>query len=96
MFIGECKMTDKFIIKPKFTIVNSDLNHVGEKLGYDWNTICDLLQQNGLNGEDGSGYFSISKGTAEANKYPEEICNIFNKIFDDNPECKTLYVMDDF
>lgn len=89
-------MSEQFIITPKFTIVNSDLCKVGELLGYDWNNMCDLLQKHHLNGKDGSGYFSISKGTAENNEYSEEICNVFNKIFEDNPECKTLYVMDDF
>lgn len=89
-------MSKPFIITPKFTIVNSDLCHVGESLGYGWNNVCDLLQKCGLNGQDGSGFFTISKGTAESNEYPKEVCGIFNKIFEDNPECKTLYVMDDF
>lgn len=83
-----------FIITPKFAIVNSDLCAVGESMGYDWNTICDWLQEADLQGSDGSGFFIISQKPVKS--YRSEVNNIFNKIFEDNPECKELYVMDDF
>ena len=35
---------------------NSDLNKYGEKLGYNWNHVCDLISKCGIYGEDGDGY----------------------------------------
>ena len=84
---------EKFIIKPSYTMSNSDINVVGEMLGFDWNEICDSVQGEGLYGQDGSGYVIVKHNTRFED---EKIKIIFNKIFSDNPEIKNITIPDDF
>lgn len=86
-------MAEPFIIEPSYSIDNSDINVVGELLGFDWNTVCDACQEEGLYGEDGSGYCSVSRSTTFEN---EMITAIFEKIFTDNPNIDSLRIIDDF
>lgn len=86
-------MTDKFIIEPKYVINNSDINVVGEMLGYDWNDVCDMTSEERLYGQDGSGGVSVSRTCKFDN---EDLNKIFEKIFADNPEVESIMIVDDF
>ncbi len=83
-------MSDKFIVETRFCIDNSDLNVVGEMLGLEWNYVCDLISESGVYGEDGAGYVVIKPNY----KYNNDLDQIIQKLFADNPEANQIYVMD--
>jgi hypothetical protein len=86
-------MPEPFIIEPSYSIDNSDINVVGELLGFDWNSVCDACQEEGIYGQDGSGSYNVSRGERFEN---DMITAIFEKIFEDNPNAKTIRIIDDF
>lgn len=64
----------------------------GEDLGYDGNTICDLMGKNGMYGEDGSGYFIITK----TSKYNNEILDaIIQKLIEES-KGQDIKVIDEY
>jgi hypothetical protein len=83
----------KFIIEPSYTINNSDINVVGELLGFDWNVVCDACQEEELYGQDGSGSCKATRGERFEN---DMITAIFEKIFEDNPNAERITIIDDF
>jgi len=86
-------MAEPFIIEPSYSIDNSDINVVGELLGFDWNAVCDACQEEQLYGQDGAGYCSVRRNTTFEN---EMITAIFEKIFADNPSVDSIRIIDDF
>lgn len=82
-----------FVIEPSYTMDNSDINVVGEMLGFDWNDVCDACQQEEIYGQDGSGSYSVHRDETFSN---EMITAIFAKIFADNPNADTIRIIDDF
>lgn len=86
-------MAEPFIIEPSYSMDNSDINVVGELLGFDWNSVCDACQEEGIYGQDGSGSYQVSRGERFDN---EMITAIFEKIFEDNPAANSIRIIDDF
>lgn len=83
----------KFIIEPSYSIKNSDINAVGELLGFDWNDVCDACQEEEIYGHDGSGSYEVSRGE----RFEDDmITAIFEKIFEDNPNVISITIIDDF
>lgn len=91
-------MTINNPVKLRYTINNSDLNVVGEQLGYDWNTICDEIDKHELHGQDGDGLVSISKDTIDVLKeyYGDMLSHILFSIFEKNPNMTKLFIIDNF
>lgn len=86
-------VVQKFIIEPSYCINNSDINVVGEMLGFAWNDVCDACQEEGIQGQDGSGSYNVSRGERFEN---DMITEIFEKIFEDNPNINCIRIIDDF
>lgn len=86
-------MSEPFIIEPSYTMINSDINVVGELVGFDWNAVCDACQEEELYGQDGAGYCLVRRNTTFHN---EMISAIFTKIFVDNPNIENIRIIDDF
>ncbi len=80
-------------IKLQWTMQNSDMNVVGETLGYDWNAVCDEARRLELYGQDGEGSFSISTPLTTIFKDSKMMLEIFTKIFNDHPGMKTIEVV---
>lgn len=86
-------------VKIKYTMNNSDINVVGDKLGYDWNEICDEIDKYGCSGQDGDGFIEIFKMTDKNRfheRYGEILGTILFTIFEMNPLVDSIYVMNDF
>lgn len=81
-------------VKIRYVMNNSDLNVVGEQMGYDWNEICDEISNNGLQGSDGDGAVTVYKNR-QYNK-GEILNSIINKLFEMNPDVQEIYIIDDF
>lgn len=83
----------KYIIVPSYTMDNSDINVVGELLGFNWNEVCDACQKEGIYGQDGSGSYVVHRGEHFENNI---ITAIFEKIFEDNPIANKICIINDF
>lgn len=83
-------------IERNWTMNNSDINVVGEQLNFDWNDVCEQKQALGIYGEDGSGYAVVMRGDqSDYREYPN-IVAIFDKIFNDHPDMREIYILDNF
>ena len=84
------------IVKKKFVIENSELNRIGELLGYEWNNISDALSNDGICGEDGSGYTTMNR--EKNNKYSDNkmVNDIFVALFASNKDIHEVYILDNF
>lgn len=82
------------IVTKKYVIENSDLNEIGELLGYDWNDICNALSNNGIHGEDGTGFTTMRR----AKNYSKNkmVNDIFEAIFESNKDIDEVYILDNF
>lgn len=80
-----------FKLEQRYFMENSDINVVGEMLGYDWNEICDVIAKAEFYAHDGDGTFTVERDYLPEN----EVLNaIFTKIFADNPECNDITISD--
>lgn len=87
-------MSEPFIIEQHYIITTGDINNVGEMLGYEWNDVCDMCNVDCLYGEDGSGFTIVSRDYMSFES--EGLTKIFEKLFADNPECRTIYILNDW
>lgn len=81
-----------FKLEVRYCMNNSDINVVGEMLGYDWNDVCDYIGELELYGEGCDGSYEVSRGTKFNH---EEIDAIFEKIFNDNPEANKICIINE-
>lgn len=85
----------KSVVKKDFYINSSDILFKGVFLGYDWNTISGWMQQAGMHGEDGDGYFVICRNGKEMG-HSEEMVKIVEAILNEvSPTFSELKVIDD-
>lgn len=87
-------MSEPFIIEQRYCIKTGDINVVGEMLGYDWNDVCDMCSVDSLYGQDGSGFCTVERGHIDFES--EGLVKIFEKLFADNPDCKQIYILNDW
>lgn len=80
-------------IELKWTMDNSDLNVIGETLGFDWNDVCDEIASQELYGTDGCGYSTMSRNEYKTLTSPVLVA-IFDKIFKDHPDMKYVIILD--
>jgi hypothetical protein len=72
---------------------NSDMNVVGEHLGYDWNQVCDEVSKAGFYAEDGDGAFTVNRSSKSEYSSKSKIINeIFVAIFANYPNVKTIQI----
>lgn len=83
---------EQFKLEVQYCMNNSEINVVGEMLGYDWNDVCDYIAERGVYGEDGSGYTIVRRGYIFNH---EHIDAIFEKIFSDNPEVNKIFILNE-
>lgn len=81
-------------VKIRHVINNSDLNVVGEQMGYDWNGICDEISDHGLQGSDGDGVVIVYKNRRYDNG--KILNSIIDKLFELNPKATEIYIIDNF
>lgn len=82
-------------IERKWTMDNSDINEVGESLGFEWNAVCDEVANEELHGSDGSGYCTVTRrGYKGMNS--QVLVAIFDKIFNEHPDMQDIIVLDNF
>ena len=82
------------VVQKIYSMDNSDINMVGEHLGYDWNEVCDEVSKAGFYAEDGDGAFTISRNAKSDYSSDSKIINeIFVAIFENYPEVKTIQVI---
>jgi len=79
-----------FKLEVRYCMNNSDINVVGGMLGYNWNDVCNYVQQTEIYGQDGCGYTLVERGDTFDH---EQIDAIFEKIFSDNPEVDQIYIL---
>lgn len=84
------------VVKSIYSMDNSDINVVGEHLGYDWNEVCDEISKSGFYGQDGSGSFTIFRNKKDEYCSESSIINeIFVEIFKHNPTVNEIAVIDE-
>lgn len=84
------------VVKSIYTMKNSDINVVGEYLGYEWNKVCDEISKAGFYAEDGEGAFEIRRN--HKNQYSNEsqiINKIFVEIFNQNPKVHNITIINE-
>ena len=79
----------------QWTMDNSDINVVGEELGFEWNAVCASVQDCGIYGQDGAGGIYIDRSDIEEFEC-SMIRAIFTKIFNDHPGMEDIHVIDNF
>lgn len=79
-------------LRQEYVMNSGDFVAVGQKLGYDWNTVCEWMQDEDLSGQDGCGYCTVSKGDGER----KEIKHIIEEIFKQNPKASSFLILNDF
>lgn len=82
-------------IELQWTMQSSDINAVGQQLGYDWNKVCDEVSKCELYGTDGSG-FTIVERDEHTSLSSEILVAIFAKIFADHPDAESMCILNDF
>lgn len=83
-------MTFPQVISFEPTMYDYGLNEVGEYLGYDWDQICNEIDDAELYAQDGGGSFTISKSYSG----PSAILNeIVKAIFNNNPNIASITVI---
>lgn len=83
------------VVKSIYSMDNSDINVVGEYLGYDWNEICDEISSEGFYGQDGTGCFYISRSSKNEYADSKILNEIFVEIFKHNPTVNEITVIDE-
>lgn len=78
------------VLRQVWMMSNSDLNVVGEHLGYDWNEVCDEIDSAGFYAEDGEGTFSVSRTNKNDYSSSEMINNIMTAIFENYPQVERV------
>lgn len=73
-------------------IDSSALNLVGEALGYDWNDVCDEVQKHEFYGDSGDQGIDVRKIDLVSIE-SEMLKNILTKIFESNPQLKSLLIL---
>jgi ankyrin repeat protein len=85
-------MTFPQVLKKIWYMDNSDLNVVGEHLGYKWNQVCNAVSEAEFYAEDGDGTFSVDR--EDDNDYSDnEIINkIMTAIFENYPKVNEIRI----
>lgn len=86
-------MTFPEVVCSIYSIHNSDINIVGEYLGYDWNQICEEIQEEGFYAEDGDGAFTISFSPKNDYAKSKVLNDILIAIFEHYPHVKKLQIV---
>lgn len=74
-------------------MLNSDINEEGEKLGYEWNQVCNEVQKEWLHGQDGDGYVRVTR----KRKFESTVLtHIFDTLFASNPFMHEILILDNF
>lgn len=79
-------------IEQRWSMENADINRVGEKLGYDWNAVCDEVRRADLYGQDGDGSIDVSRD--EIDDFDSPVLKaIFAHIFASHPEMTEITII---
>lgn len=85
-------MTFPQVLEQVWHMGTSDINVIGEHLGYEWNDVCDAVSDSRFYAEDGAGSFTVSR--AKKNDYSdnEMINKIFIAIFENYPQVNQITI----
>lgn len=89
-------MTFPQVLQQVWYMNNSDINVVGEHLGYDWNEVCDHVSDAGFYAQDGDGSFSVSRSSKNDYSENEVINKIMTAIFDNYPQVSKIVINNNF
>lgn len=81
-------------IEQIWTMKSTDILFTGQKLGYDWNALCNEVSNAGLHGEDGSGYTMMARDEIEE-LGSEPLKAIFRHIFAEHPSMDEVTIIDE-
>lgn len=81
------------IISQPYLITDEDINVIGEKLGYEWNDVCDAVRDANFYAQDGSGYFIIRRSHKNYYTSVEMINKIISAIFESDKNINELYIV---
>lgn len=80
------------VLKQVWHMDNSDLNVVGEHLGYTWNQVCDEVGKAGFYAEDGDGSFTVTRNKENSYADNEVIDAIMTAIFANHPDVRVIRI----
>lgn len=71
----------------------------GESLGYEYNEVCDIINDVELYGCDGDSYCTVNRAYIDHIGPKDALSSriiriILRRIFNENPEMETLYIFD--
>ncbi len=89
-------MTFPSVLEQIWYMNNSDINVVGEHLGYDWKTVCDAIRDARYYAEDMNGTFTISRSDNKDYSSNEIINKIMIAIFENYPKVNEININNDF
>lgn len=81
------------VLKKIYSMDNSDINVVGEHLGYEWNQVCDEISKAEFYAEDCDGAFTVSRNAKSDYSSRTIINEIFKAIFAHYPDVKTIQIV---
>ena len=84
------------VLEQKWVMYNSDLNVVGEYLGYEWNQVREGIGDAEFYAKDGDGLFSVRKNKDSIYSKSEIANEIIKSIFDEYTEVDVIYIVNDF
>lgn len=83
------------ILKTVYNMGNSDINVVGQYLGYDWNDVCDHVREAEFYAQDGAGAFTVTRESNNDYSENEVINKIFTEIFKNYPHVNKIQVVNE-
>lgn len=85
-------MTFPQVLKQVWFMESSDVNVVGEHLGYKWNKVCDEVSRAGFYAEDGDGTLTVSRTIDNDYSSNEVINKIMTAIFENYPQVNEISI----
>ena len=81
------------VLEQVWSMNSSDVNVVGEHLGYGWNAVCDAIRDAEFYAMDGDGSFTVERGELPSN---EMINHIMTAIFENHPGVDEIRISNNF